>query len=98
VKASKDQDVALKATIPASYAEIVIAIRLKTPKNDGLWKDLTPSAPVPGVSSEVKAKVDVLALGAKAGDKLELELKLRARPEAQWEEVPADKSINVAGS
>lgn len=97
VKIAKDQPVKLKAKVPASYSEIRIALRPKTPPNAD-WKESDPLAPTPGDSSEVSAVMNLSAVQAKPGDKLEVVMRIRTRPGLDWQGIEADKPLEVVAN
>lgn len=98
VKIAKDQSIALKAKIPPSYSELRIAVRPKSPAN-AKWVDSDPIVAEPGDASAVSGVVNLTGLQAKPGDKLEVILKIRLRPDLDWEVVKVDgKSLEIAAA
>jgi hypothetical protein len=93
VKSAKDQDVALRVRVPASYYQLVVSIRRKTPTDDAAWTDSAPITAPAGEDVAIAAKVDASEI--KVGEKIEVVVRVRSRPGVDWQQIQSDKLLDV---
>lgn len=96
VKLAKDQQIKLKGLVPTAYAEVVIGVRPQVKSGEQLeWKASAPIKPAPGESSEISATMDLSGLASKPGERLQVVVRTRSRPEAAYQDRIADKTLLV---
>jgi hypothetical protein len=98
VKIAKDQAITVKTAVPEAYSSIAVSVRPQTKAGNAKvdWKDSSSVKAAVGDAAEVTGTIDLSALNAKVGDKLEVEVKIQARPGSQPLEIPADKTLMVS--
>jgi hypothetical protein len=100
VSKAKDQKIALKVDLPVDYNEVQIWVRLHTESNDAAWLASKSIQGVPaGEAAKVEATMDLSTIKAKEkGDSLDVKVMIRPSADKDWQEINADRTLEIKGS